>query len=180
VVLGEATAIPDDYDALWLELEVAGNTLAPRKKLTSAPFVLRAGELPNLYVSGSVGIGTMSPSLKLDVAGAIRSKQLKVDTEGTYLGLDVSGCNTVALTHLTGSVVIDGLSGGVAGQILHIFKVQGAPGTTVTIKHRTSSVQGEQITVLSNKTDLVLGQSDYGKGVTLVNIDGWGWYEIDH
>ena len=66
-VLGATTAVPDDYDALWLELEVAGNTLTPRKKLTSAPFVLRAGELPNLYVSGDVGIGTTSPAFDLDL-----------------------------------------------------------------------------------------------------------------
>ena len=285
VVLGSTVAIPDDYDALWLELEVAGNTLTPRKKLTSAPYALNVGTLPSLSVTGtvtanafagsgagltdvpvncdgdpstgdsdfdgicdnedscegfddrddvdgdavpngcdpcpldnpddsdgdfvcdsqrapdlfvsdnisidnsrlyapsgagSVGIGTTSPSTKLDVDGAIRSKQIKIESSGTHEALDVSGCNTVALTQLTGSVVINGLSGGVAGQILHIFKVQGSPGTTVTIRHRTSAVGGEQIMVLSNKTDLVLGQSDYAKGVTLVNIDGWGWYEIDH
>ena len=61
VVLGSTVAIPDDYDALWIELVVAGNVLTPRKKLTSSPFVLRVGELPNLYVSGNVGIGTSSP-----------------------------------------------------------------------------------------------------------------------
>ena len=66
-VLGTTVAVPDDYDALWLELVVAGNVLTPRKKLTSAPFVLRAGELPALYVSGNVGVGTTSPGAKLDI-----------------------------------------------------------------------------------------------------------------
>ena len=66
-VLGETVAVPDDYDALWLELVVAGNTLTPRKKLTSAPFVLRAGELPNLYIGGQVGIGTTSPTFDVDL-----------------------------------------------------------------------------------------------------------------
>ena len=175
--------IPDTEDEMWLQVTVGGaggTMLNPRQKLTSAPFVLNAGTLPNLYVSGNVGIGTSTPDTKLDVDGAITSRQLKINSPGTHEDLDVSGCNTVALTHTTGSVVINGLSGGVAGQVLHIFKVQGSPGTSVTIRHRTSPVQDEQIIVLSNKTDLILGQGDYAKGVTLVNIDGWGWYEIDH
>ncbi len=66
-ILGSTSAIPDDYDSLWIELVVAGNTLTPRKKITSSPFVLRAGELPDLYVSGKIGIGTTSPGLSLDV-----------------------------------------------------------------------------------------------------------------
>ena len=61
VVLGSTVGIPDIYDQLWLELEVAGNVLTPRKKLTSAPFVLRAGELSDLFVASKVGIGTTSP-----------------------------------------------------------------------------------------------------------------------
>ena len=71
-ILGSTSPIPDEYDSLWLELVVAGNTLTPRKKITSSPFVLRAGELPDLYVSGNVGIGTTSPSEKLEVAGAVK------------------------------------------------------------------------------------------------------------
>ena len=74
VVLGSTVAIPDDYDAFWIELEVAGNTLTPRKKLTSSPFVLRAGELPSLYVSGNVGIGTDTPSALLDVGGGVATR----------------------------------------------------------------------------------------------------------
>ena len=73
MVLGATATIPDDYDALWLELEVAGNTLTPRKQLTSAPFVLRAGELSELYVSGSVGIGTTGPNGKLQIENAVGS-----------------------------------------------------------------------------------------------------------
>ena len=72
-VLGGTTAIPDDYDALWLELVVAGNVLTPRKRLTSAPFVLRVGELPNLYVGGSVGIGTAGPTGKLQIQNTVGS-----------------------------------------------------------------------------------------------------------
>jgi len=75
VVMGETIAIPDDYDELWLELILdptgTPTTLSPRKKLTSSPFVLRAGELPDLYVSGNVGIGNPAPDTRLSVSGDI-------------------------------------------------------------------------------------------------------------
>ena len=84
-ILGVTTAIPDDYDALWLELVVAGNVLTPRKKLTSAPFVLRAGELPALYVSGNVGIGTTSVFGKLDVKASGTIGRFYTDTSASGL-----------------------------------------------------------------------------------------------
>ena len=85
VVLGSTVAIPDDYDALWIELEVAGNTLSPRKKLTSSPFVLRAGELQDLYVSGNVGIGTTSPSNLLTIAPASAGYVMSIEDENGAL-----------------------------------------------------------------------------------------------
>ena len=69
-ILGSTTAIPDDYDELWLELVVAGNVLTPRKKLTSAPFVLNAGLLSNLSVDGNLGIGTAAPWHRVQIVGA--------------------------------------------------------------------------------------------------------------
>ena len=83
VILGSVgNQIPDDYDELWLELVVAGNTLTPRKKLTSTPFVLRAGELPNLYVSGNVGIGTTSPGVLLHAKGT-GHQYIEIESDAT-------------------------------------------------------------------------------------------------
>ena len=85
VILGSTVAIPDDYDALWIELEVAGSTLTPRKKLTSSPFVLRAGELQDLYISGNVGIGTTSPSNLLTIAPASAGYVMSIEDENGAL-----------------------------------------------------------------------------------------------
>ena len=100
VVLGSTVAIPDDYDALWLELVVDGNTLAPRKKLTSSPFVLRAGELSDLYVSGNVGIGTDTPSASLDVGGGVASYIDGTDDLLVKDDMEING-----QLHVTGGIV---------------------------------------------------------------------------
>ena len=105
VILGSVgNKIPDDYDELWLELMVAGNPLTPRKKLTSAPFVLRAGTLPDLYVSGNVGIGTTVPSRKVTV----KDGEIRVANNGNGLSL-VTSAESAGVT-LKYDSVNDGLS----------------------------------------------------------------------
>ena len=91
VVLGETVAVPDDYDVLWLELAVAGSTLSPRKQLTSAPFVLRAGTLADLYVTGNVGIGIAAPAGKLEVSTGGSGGQ-----QGSF-GDDIAGSQWISV-----------------------------------------------------------------------------------
>ena len=92
-VLGATIPIPDDFDALWLELEVgAGNTLTPRKKLTSSPFVLRVGELPNLKLNDDntnifIGSGPDIPGASITTGNhnvAIGEGSLVENTAGRY------------------------------------------------------------------------------------------------
>ena len=93
VILGSlGNEIPDDYDELWLELVVAGNPLTPRKKLTSAPFVLRTGELPNLKLNDDntnifIGSGPDIPGASITTGNhnvAIGEGSLVDNTAGRY------------------------------------------------------------------------------------------------
>ncbi|MFB0516928.1 MAG: hypothetical protein ACETWG_10060 [Candidatus Neomarinimicrobiota bacterium] len=79
VNLGDNTPINLSFDIqYWLEIAVGPTTLAPRTKLTAVPYSLNAGAVTgsnNVFPgSGSVGIGTLSPTSKLTVQGSIEIK----------------------------------------------------------------------------------------------------------
>lgn len=52
----------------WLEIAVNGTTLAPRQPLTAVPVALNTRGI-NVSAAGNVGIGTTTPSAKLQIAG---------------------------------------------------------------------------------------------------------------
>lgn len=88
VILGAVNPIDIDFDVpLWLEVEVDGEVLSPRREIVGAPYALTdeaggAGDghsldaddgtpVDALYVDseGNVGVGTTSPGAALDVDG---------------------------------------------------------------------------------------------------------------
>lgn len=61
-----------DGSQLWLEVIIDGNTLAPRQKVTAAPFSLATRGL-TVTDAGDVGIGISDPQNKLHVDGSVRA-----------------------------------------------------------------------------------------------------------
>ena len=91
VILGSVNPIDIDFDVpLWLEVEVDGEVLSPRREIVGAPYALTdeaggAGDGHSLdaddgtptdavyvYGNGYVGIGTTTPNRHLDVRGNVR------------------------------------------------------------------------------------------------------------
>ncbi|MEE8572146.1 MAG: hypothetical protein V3T20_02690 [Gemmatimonadota bacterium] len=91
VILGSVNPIDIDFDVpLWLEVEVDGEVLSPRREIVGAPYALTdeaggAGDGHSLdaddgtptdavYVDGNgyVGIGTATPNWHLDVKGNVQ------------------------------------------------------------------------------------------------------------
>lgn len=120
--------------------------------------------------TGALGIGTTSPEALLDVNGAIVAKQgaISADTDN----FDVSTYNNIQLNTASGNIVIGGLSGGVTGQVIHLFKTTSA--NTVTIENNEST--GTQKIITASGTDVTL--PTYG-GMTLVYKSGF-WFEVGH
>ncbi|MEE8572145.1 MAG: hypothetical protein V3T20_02685, partial [Gemmatimonadota bacterium] len=105
VVLGSLNPIDIDFDIpLWLEIEVDGEVLSPRRQLTSAPYSLSGGSggagdghsldaddgspVDALYVdsNGDVGIGTTSPQAELHVR-----EELQIGSTASLGSLTVHG-----------------------------------------------------------------------------------------
>ena len=86
-----SVTLPDD---VWVAVSVGGETLSPRIHLTSsafaqksatANFAVTANQLSSgVFVSsnGNVGIGTITPSVKLDVAGTVNATNYLMSSMG--------------------------------------------------------------------------------------------------
>ncbi len=78
VLLGSTTALNLPFDeAYWLEIEVDGEVLADRQQITSVGYAFSADRVKGSNIfssSGNVGIGTTSPTEKLQVAGKVKAQ----------------------------------------------------------------------------------------------------------
>jgi len=129
----------------------------------------------NLIVDGSIGIGTSSPNAALHVHGSLCYKTTNYSTAGPTDGLSVVGTAILRVDTSSNNVTIGGFSGGVAGQILHIIKID----TTgrVQLEHNESPAVGthQKIFLTSGADELILG---YG-GWTLI-CDGSNWFSVSN
>jgi hypothetical protein len=119
---------------------------------------------------GKIGIGTASPTGTLDVEGTfvVRRKACTSSTDA----LDVSGASSINIDSNGGDITIGGLSGGVSGQVVYLFK--NSIANNVIIEH--SEATGTQKIITADTADITL--SNYG-GVTLVCTGNY-WFEVGH
>lgn len=130
------------------------------------------GTSANLFwnnAAGRLGVRTNAPTTDLNVQGAIAGRlvNLVVDTDN----YDVSHAFAILANATAGNITIGGLSGGVNGQILFIFKITSA--NNVIIEHNEAA--GTQKFVTKDASDITL--STYG-GVTCI-FGNNNWYIID-
>ena len=107
VVLGETNPLNFGFDGpTWLEIDVDGETLVPRRELVSAPYALRAAvaesiagvmagdgdwvvDGDNMYssVSGYIGVGTPNPMRKLHIDNGNTDDGLRIAYGSQYPNL---------------------------------------------------------------------------------------------
>jgi hypothetical protein len=137
--------------------------------ITNIPLTFSTNNAERMRIdsSGNLGIGTSSPTAKLNVNGAIVGA---TKADSTPDNTDVSGVNSLTVSTGAGSQTINGLVGGVAGQVLHIIKTNSA--NTLTITHNNAG--GTQKIFTSDTNSISL--TNFG-GVTLLFYNG-NWYEV--
>lgn len=123
---------------------------------------------------GKWGIGTSTPSTKLEVNGAISSATLTFSTEGPTDDLDVSGINTLFLDCSANDVTIGGFTGGVNGQVLYVARLCSGVHSG-TLEHLEGG--GSQDIYLHAGADETLN-TEYGGWVLICN--GTSWFDTSH
>jgi len=127
--------------------------------------------------NGNIGIGVTDPHSKLEVNGAISTGQgLLVASDQTENAYDVSGINCLMIDCSgPASVTIGGFSGGVAGQFLHVMKIDDTAGEFAKLTHGSGA--GTQKIYLHAGADETL-TANYG-GWQL-GCDGTSWFDASH
>jgi hypothetical protein len=106
---------------------------------------LFAGGLARLHItsSGNVGIGTSSPTAKLDIEGDIVVKKSTNTSTGTINALSRNGGSSLFMNGV-GTVTVNGIAGGVDGIILYL--ICGNSTSLVLAHENVSAAAADRIT----------------------------------
>lgn len=118
------------------EIDVSGNNQLYLNNNSSGNVSIGTG-------GGKVGIGTNSPTAKLDIEGDIVVKKTTNTSTGTINALSRSGGSSLFMNG-AGTVTVNGIAGGVDGMILYLIC---GNSTTLVLNHENvSAVAGDRIT----------------------------------
>jgi hypothetical protein len=96
-----------------------------------------------ILANGNVGVGTNTPTAKLDIEGDIVIKKTTITTAGTQNALNRVGGSSIKFD-VGGTVTLNGIAAGVDGMLLYIIN---GNGTTLIINNEnTGALAANRIT----------------------------------
>jgi len=174
--VGIGTASPAEKLHVVGNLKVVGNISSVSGGASigdSAADVFRTtGHTYLATVDNNVGIGTTSPTTKLDVEGTVSYKHTAFTTAGPTDNVDVSDTTVLEVDTSSNNVTIGGFTGGVQGQILYVVKTDTA--NFIQLEHNEGG-GSQDIFLTSGSDDRVVG---YG-GYTLY-CNGTSWFALSN
>ena len=114
-----------------------------------------------ILANGNVGIGTNTPTAKLDIEGDIVVRKTTISTTGGINALNRNGASSLYFTGV-GSITLRGITGGQDGMLLYIFTSIDA--TLNFIDDSSSAASGDRILTNTGATVTISGRG----GATLI------------
>lgn len=136
------------------EIDVSGNNQLYLNNNSSGNVSIGTG-------GGKVGIGTSTPTAKLDVEGDIVVKKSTVTVAGTYNALNRSSASSIYF-NTSGTINLNGIDAGVDGLILYIFC--GTSTTLVIGNENASAAASDRIATHTGANVTISGRG----GATLI------------
>jgi hypothetical protein len=129
------------------------------------PLVLKTNNVENVRVlsNGNVGLGTTTPTTKLDVSGDFalsKSTLIPLSVSTTINNLDRQGASRVYLSISVSapSIILNGISGGQDGTILYLYTSSSTPSLTIN-DNNSSALANDRIFLPSSSPITITGRS---------------------
>lgn len=131
------------------------------------------GNITRLTITsaGNVGVGTSSPTAKLDIEGDIVVKKTTITTAGTYNALNRSSGSSLYI-NAVGTVTVNGIDAGVDGMILYL--ICGSSTTLVLANENASAATSDRIATHTGANVTISGRG----GATLIYEGSGGRWRI--
>ncbi len=124
-----------------------------------------------ILANGNVGIGTITPTAKLDIEGDIVVRKTTISTTGVQNALNRGGGSSIYFG-VSGTVTLNGIAGGQDGMILYLFTASAA--TLIINNENVGAIAANRIATHTGSALTITGRG----GATLIYDSSVGLWRV--